>query len=121
MPRPLIDPDPTCTARRPRPDLVELSPLTPVRVARAVLAAAGTQAAVVIDQGQPIGVVTAAALGGHGRTRPAADTPIGDVMDLELVAVEPDADERGTLAAYQGAAWRSLRRRHPFGDDRGAG
>jgi CBS domain-containing protein len=114
MPRPLMDPDPTCAARRRRPDLVELSLQTPVRVARAVLAAAGSEAAVVIDQDRPVGVVTGAALAGHRGTLPAPNTPIGDVMDLEVVSIEPDADEHETLVAYQDAAWRSLLRRHPL-------
>jgi CBS domain-containing protein len=121
MARPFMDPDPTYAARRPRPDLVELPPRTPVRVARAVLAAGGVEAAVVLDRGQPVGVITAAALAGRGGTPPAADTPIGDIMDLELVAIEPDAGEHDTLVAYQGAAWRSLLRRHPFAHDRDAG
>ena len=117
MQRPVMDPDPTCAARRPRPDLIELSPQTPVRVARAVLAAADSEAAVVTDDDQPVGVVTAAALAGRRGTRPASDTPIGDVMDLEVVSIGPDADEHETLVAYQHAAWRSLLRRHLFADD----
>jgi CBS domain-containing protein len=85
----MMDPDPTCPARRRRPDVVELSPETPVRVARAVLAAAGCDAVVVIHDDRPIGVVTGAALAGHRRTPPAPDTRIGDVMDLELVPSSP--------------------------------
>lgn len=111
MPKPLMDPDPAGTTRR-GPELVELSLVTPVRVARAVLAASGTDAAVVLDGHQPVGVVTAAALAGR-----KPDTPIGDVMDLELVPIDPRADEHGTLVAYEGAASRSLLRRHPCAED----
>lgn len=108
MPNPVMDPDPTIAARRRRPALVELSAVTPVRVARAVLAVSGTDAAVVLDEHERVGLVTAAALAGH-----EPEAPIGEVMNLELVRIDPHADEHDTLVAYQDAAWRSLRRRRP--------
>ena len=70
-------------------------------------------AAVVFHDGLPVGVVTRAALRGHAGFKPRPGARLGDVMDLEVVQVEPDADMERTMTVYTNAAWRSLARRMP--------
>jgi hypothetical protein len=70
--------------------------------------------AVVVEHGRPIGLVTAAALRGDVRHVVPAGATVGDVMDFEVVHIDPVADAHDTLAAYSNAAWASLRRRRPL-------
>lgn len=63
-----------------------LSPHTAVHVARARLAATGEAAAVIFQQGRPVGVVTADALAEPGTTS-QQDAPISTVMDYVAVRV----------------------------------
>lgn len=56
---PVMDADPTASARRPPVHPAEISRTTTVQVARHILAAAGTPSAVVTDHGRPVGIVTA--------------------------------------------------------------
>jgi hypothetical protein len=90
-----------------------LSRWTTVADALARLDDDGSVAAVVFDDGLPVGVVTRAALHGHGGFQPRPGAHLGDVIDLEVVQVEPDADLERTISLYTNAAWRSLARRMP--------
>jgi hypothetical protein len=74
-------------------------------------------AAVVFYDGRPDGVITRGALVGHGGFRPRPGAHLGDVMDLEVVQIEPDADMDRTMSVYTNAAWRSLARRMPVAAD----
>ena len=113
MPGSLMDPDPTAPARRSPVDTVEVTPSTTARVAAEVLAARHQTAVVVTDHGNPVGVVTIGALTGDDTTPPAAGAHVADVMDYEVVRIDPGAGERETLHTYREAAWQSLRHRHP--------
>jgi CBS domain-containing protein len=104
----LMNADPTSPARRGPVDTVEVTPATPARVAAEVLAAHRLTAVVVVAEGRPLGVVTLDAL-----TRAAAVARVADLMDYEVVRLDPGAGEIETLHAFRDAAWRSLGRRHP--------
>ena len=86
-----------------------ISPSTPVREALAWMQRSGQQAIVVMDGARPVGVITDRAL--RGRDLP--DAAVQDVMDLEVVRVDPSLDVEDTLRAFREAAWHSVRRRHP--------
>ncbi|MGH7482705.1 MAG: hypothetical protein ACRELV_11170, partial [Longimicrobiales bacterium] len=64
------------------------TPHTAVHVARARLVVTGEAAAVVFQQGRPVGIVTADALTGPG-TMSDQDAPISTVMDYIAVHVAP--------------------------------
>ena len=81
--------------------------------ALAYLERRGETAAIVFDNGQPVGVVTMQALGETAGT----GASVADVMDWECVRVAPDADPLATLKAYRDGSWRSLRRRRPMATD----
>jgi hypothetical protein len=70
--------------------------------------ATGAYAAVVFDGGRPIGVVTA-----HGLGTVSLSVELRDVMEYELVRVDPYADGPETLREYEHAAWSSISRRRP--------
>jgi CBS domain-containing protein len=106
-----MDPDPVAPTRRPPVDTVEVTPATPTRIAAEVLAAHHLTAIVVTDHGHPFGVVTLDALAKAAASAPG--THVADVMDYEVVRLDPHAGEVQTLHAFRDAAWRSLRRRHP--------
>lgn len=109
----LMDPDPTAVDRRTPVETVEMTCSTPVRVALEVLDARHEVAAVVFEDGRPVGVVTLDALTRPGLAGHEADVRVASVMDLELVRISVGAGEHETLRAYRDAAWTSLRRRHP--------
>ena len=90
-----------------------LSRWTSVADALARLDDEAADATVVFHDGLPVGVVTRAALRGHGGFRPRPSAHLGDVIDLEVVQVEPDAGMERTMTLYTNAAWRSLARRMP--------
>jgi CBS domain-containing protein len=112
MPGSLMNPDPTAPARRSPVDTVEVTPSTAVRLAAEVLAARHQSAVVVTDHGLPVGVVTVGALMDDGAP-PTPEARVADVMDYEVVRIDPGAGERETLHAFREAAWLSLRHRHP--------
>ncbi|HEX8803814.1 MAG TPA: hypothetical protein VF743_06465 [Acidimicrobiales bacterium] len=109
--RPLMDSDPT-RQRRPPPGAITVPVGADARTAARLLAATGQALALVTDVGRPVGVVTTAALAGV-TGRGAHGAVVADAMDLEVVRVDPRADEPTTVRAYDEAAWASLRRRHP--------
>jgi hypothetical protein len=113
MPGSLMDPDPTAPARRSPVDTIEVTRSTRARTAVEVLAAHHQTAVVVTDHGAPVGVVTLGALTGCGMAPPGPDVRVADLMDYEVVRIDPRAGERDTLHRYRDAAWESLRRRHP--------
>ena len=90
-----------------------LSPTSTVTEAKVLLALSQADAALVTDDGRPVGVATEAALRGWPGRSPHESALIADVMDLEVVSIPPGADVRQTLAVYRDAAWQSLRRRRP--------
>jgi len=90
---------------------------TTVSSALAYLERRGETAAVVTDEGKPVGVVTLQALKGTSAMLPRPDAPVADVMDWECVHISPDADPLATLRAYKDGSWRSLRRRRPMATD----
>ena len=67
----------------------------------------GARAAVVFDGDRVVGVVTAAAVQG------APEARIADLMEFEVVRVDPGADQHETMREYNRAGWDSLRRRRP--------
>jgi predicted transcriptional regulator len=81
-----------------------LTPHTAVHVARARLVATGEPAAVVFQQGRPVGVVTADALAEPGTTS-QQDAPVSTVMDYVAVHVTPGARTQETVRAFSDAAW----------------
>ena len=109
MRRPLMDSDPVRTgAAGSATALVQITPDTAVAVARKALAAAAVDAAAVVEDGCPAGVVTLDAL------QAVADgATVADVMDYEVVRVPPGADGSAILAAFTRAGWASLLRRRP--------
>jgi hypothetical protein len=99
-------------ATGPTPGSLWVMPDTDVATARALLTGAGAPAAVVLDRDEPVGVVTAAALG-DGLASGTGREVVADVMDYDVVHVAPAAGGRTTVLAFRQAAWRSLLRRHP--------
>jgi predicted transcriptional regulator len=89
----------------------ELPTSMSVREARRAVSEAGLMAAIVIDNGRPIGIVTADALG-DGELGP--DATVDEVMDYEAVHVNPRGSVEETMRAFRTAAWHSLWRRRPF-------
>ena len=73
----------------------------------------GQRATVVMDGDRPVGVITTTALRGRGHTI-STDAEVQDVMDFEVVRVNPSLDVEDTLRTYRDAAWHSVRRRRPF-------
>jgi CBS domain-containing protein len=116
MRNPLMDSDPTRPSSGPTTAFVEVAPATDVAVARKALAEVGADAAVVVEDGRPAGVVTAAAL---QATAGRPGMAVADVMDYEVVRLPPGADGTATLTAFTRAAWASLLRRRPFRDQEG--
>jgi hypothetical protein len=102
------DPEPV-DRDRPLPEPA-LTPHTAVHMARARLAATGDAAAVVYQQGRPVGVVTADALAEPGTTS-QQDAPISSVMDYVAVHVTPGAGTQETVRAFSDAAWDWLKLR----------
>ena len=80
--------------------------------ARAAVVSAGEAIALVTNQGVDVGIVTAEDLVTDGSTWAAV---VGDVMDREIVCIDPHTDLRRTLRTYREAAWTSAIRRHPGG------
>jgi hypothetical protein len=60
-------------------------------------------------------LITAIALRGRRHAIPTA-AQVQDVMDFEVVHVDPSFDVEDTLRTYRDAAWDSVRRRRPFAD-----
>ena len=85
--------------------------------ARAIMDETGTTVLVVLDGGDPVGVVTASDLEGTPKRRPHATARIDDVMTTELVVIDPRDGVLETLNKYTAQAWSSLRRRGPRGDE----
>jgi hypothetical protein len=81
------------------------------------LLASRSSAAVVYRKGHPFGVVTVGDLAGHHGRVPLPEALVGDVMSLECVRVGPGAGVDETLRAYREAAWDSVRRRRPCGQE----
>jgi CBS domain-containing protein len=111
-----------------------ISRWTTVRDASAWMQKTGQRAVVVMDGDRPVGVITEKALRAAGRRSAAASDDalaaverrerpdlrlpetVQDVMDFEVVRVDPSFGVEDTLRAYRDAAWKSVRRRHPFAD-----
>jgi hypothetical protein len=79
--------------------------------------ATGSDAAVVIDERGPVGVVTRDAIAGADGPLVSPDAAVVDVMDYEVVRLDPGTGTRGTLKAYTRAGWRSAMARRPYADD----
>ena len=108
-----MDSDPTRTGATGVPAAAAVTPTTSVAEAQRVLSASDAHAAVVMCDDRPVGLVSAAAL----RDSVAAHRPgaaVADVMDYEVVRLDPAAGERRTLQAFTRAAWASLLRRQPY-------
>lgn len=91
-----------------------ISPSTSVSEARAWMEKSGQRATVVMDGDRPVGVITAIALRGRGHRAMSTDAAVQDVMDCEVVHVDPSFDVEDTLRTYRDAAWHSVLRRRPF-------
>ncbi|HET6832950.1 MAG TPA: hypothetical protein VFH30_03710 [Acidimicrobiales bacterium] len=87
-----------------------LTPHTAVHVARARLAATDEAAAVVFQQGRPVGIVTADALAEPGTTS-QQDAPISTVMDYVAVRATRGTGAHETVRAFTDAAWDWLKLR----------
>jgi hypothetical protein len=66
-----------------------------------------------MDGNRPVGVITAITLRGGGHAIPTA-ARVQDVMEFEVVHVDPSFDVEDTLRTYRDAAWHSVKRRRPF-------
>ena len=77
----------------------------------------GATVLVVVDEGDPVGIVTLADLEGTSQRRPRPTARLDDVMTKELVVIDPRADVLETLDLYTEQAWSSLRRRGPCGEE----
>jgi CBS domain-containing protein len=108
-----MNPDPTSPTRRAPIDAVEVTPATPAQVAAEVLTAHHLTALVVTDHGHPVGVVTLDGLTGAATSARTPDAHVADLMDYEVVQLDPHAGEVQTVHAFRDAAWRSLLRRQP--------
>jgi hypothetical protein len=95
----------------------QLAPTSTVAEAVAFLDRTGQFAVVVSERGEPVGVVTRVALRGQPGHRPRPAALLADVMDFEVIALDPASDTATTTGAYREAAWHSLRRRRPAADD----
>ena len=71
---------------------------------------------VVLDEGDPVGIVTRSDLEGTPQRRPCHAARIDDVMTKELVVIDPSDGVLETLNKYTAQAWSSLRRRRPRGE-----
>src|SRR6185503_14633893 len=87
-----------------------ISPSTSVSDALARMERMGQRATVVMDGNRPVGVITAIALRGRGHAI-HTDAQVQDLMDYEVVHVDPSFDVEDTLRRYRDAAWNSVRRR----------
>ena len=74
----------------------ELRAATTVAEALEFFDATHARAVVVVDGDRPLGVVTLAGLRGDGRRVPRPEAAVADVMEFELVRVDPAADEHTT-------------------------
>ena len=74
----------------------------------------GRRAMIVTEGDTPVGVVTLRALRGRPGHAPRPDATVADVMDFEVVEIDPGADMAATMKAYTRAAWDSLGRRRPL-------
>jgi CBS domain-containing protein len=81
---------------------------------------AGQEAAIVMERGLPVGIVTLASLGDYLATDQCEAT-VSDAMDYEAVHVKPRTGVEETMRAFRTAAWHSLDRRHPFASAKRAG
>jgi CBS domain-containing protein len=95
-------------------DDVSISPSTSVSEALAWMEGMGQRATVVMDGGRPVGVITATALHGGADGTMSTAAEVQDVMDFEVVHVDPSFDVEDTLRTYRDAAWHSVKRRRPF-------
>ena len=95
----------------------QLAPTSTVAEAVAFLDRTGQFAVVVSERGEPVGVVTRVALRGQPGHRPRPAAVLADVMDFEVIALDPASDTAMTTGAYREAAWHSLRRRRPSAED----
>ena len=104
---------PECTSAATDDAASSISPSTSVSDALARMERMRQRATVVMDGDRPVGVITAIALRGRGHTIPTA-AEVQEVMDLEVVHVDPSFDVEETLRTYRDAAWNSVKRRRPF-------
>jgi CBS domain-containing protein len=81
-----------------------------IATAQAHLQATGEAAAVVLEGGRPVGVVTAAALA-RAVTKHGLDTPLAVVLDYVAVPVDPQGGAYETIRAFRRAAWDWLEHR----------
>ena len=95
----------------------QLAPTSTVAEAVAFLDRTGQFAVVVSERGEPVGVVTRVVLHGQPGHRPRPAAVLADVMDFEVIALDPASDTAMTTGAYREAAWHSLRRRRPSAED----
>lgn len=80
--------------------------------ARRALRATGCRAAVVVDHGEPVGIVTLDLL--DERLAAGAlpgDAPVEHALSYECVRVDRPTDEADIVSRFRSAAWRHLRRR----------
>lgn len=109
-----------CTAAAHHPHHNTTQTVTPSATVAQVLsslAASGRDAALVVDDDVPVGVVTRSALVGEPGAVPRRDAEVRDVMNWECVRSDPGDDVSATLHHYTEAAWTSLRRRGPCGEE----
>src|SRR4051812_11701027 len=99
----IVDNEPRTARGRFRESLI-LTADTPAYDASGTLAAAGADSAVVVESGEPIGVVTTAGLRRDRIAVPPA-TPVGDLLQWECVRIDRGADALATLRTYRAAAW----------------
>jgi CBS domain-containing protein len=97
-------------------DDMSISPSTSVREALSAMERSGLRTMVVVDGGRPVGVITATALHGSADRTMSIDAEVQDVMDFEVVHVDPSFDVEDTLRTFRDAAWHSVRRRRPFAE-----
>jgi predicted transcriptional regulator len=90
----------------------ELPTSMSVHEALQTVSQAGLAAAIVIDHGRPIGIVTADTLSASELATP--DATVDQVMDYEAVHVARGCNVEDTMRAFRTAAWHSLWRRRPF-------
>jgi predicted transcriptional regulator len=91
----------------------ELPTTMTARDALQTVSDAGLAAAIVVDDGRPIGIVTTDALGVAAVASP--ETTVDEVMDYEAVHIQPGCNVEDTMRAFRTAAWHSLWRRRPSG------
>jgi CBS domain-containing protein len=108
MALPQMNADPKAFDRVPGPH--QITSMTSVCEARAHLHTTGDAAALVYRNGQPVGVVTSAALVSASMVR-GEDAPISTVMDYVAVPVDRSADALAIIRRFDRAAWDWLKRR----------